>query len=258
MLSNLKSLCPKRSLIAMALAVGMGSICATNYAYATGNQSEVYAFSHQGVVDVKSTLNDSMLYALLLALRAQAPEIETAAYHATVLSLLHEIASNTRPSSKPSIEKQYLALPVKKQIALAQAAMKQALDESVLHPNSATAYNYLLWQSGMSPNDSMQATKDYVGTFLTDGLLGGVKVDRALYRKVHRFAQTCTATVLAYGHRSFNLPSKELWRISKDRNLMVTIDDKIANCRDAGDALEAKLNGSFQFSVGVDVSGSNG
>jgi len=99
MLSNLKSLCPKRSLIAMALAVGMGSICATNYAYATGNQSEVYAFSHQGVVDVKSTLNDSMLYALLLALRAQAPEIETAAYHATVLSLLHEIASNTRPSA---------------------------------------------------------------------------------------------------------------------------------------------------------------
>ena len=242
MLSNLKSLCPKGSLIAIALAVGMGSMCVTNYAYSAGNQAKAYAFSHQSVVDVRSTLYSSNLYALLLALRAQTPEIETTAYHAMVLSLLHQIANNTRPSGRPSLEKQYFALPVKKQIALAQKAMKEALDRSIINPNSATVYHYLLWQSGMSPNDSMQSVKYYFGTYLTNRLLDGVKVDRALYRKVHRFAQICTGTVLAHGHRSFDLPSKELWHISKDRDLMVTIDDKVANCRDAGDALEAKLN----------------
>ena len=208
MLSNLKSLCPKRSLIAMALSVVMGSVCITTNVYAIGNQTEAYAFSHQSVVDVKAVLSDSKLYMFLLALHTKVPEIETAAYHAMVLSLLHEIASNIRPPSKPSIEKRYPALPVK----------------------------------GMSPNDSMQSVNYYFGTYLTNRLLDGVKVDRALYRKVHRFAQTCTGTVLAYGHRSFYQTSNELWRISKDRNLMVTIDDKVANCRDVGDALEAKLN----------------
>jgi len=98
MLSNLKSLCPKRSLIAVALAVGMGSMCVTNYAYSAGNQAKAYAFSHQSVVDVRAILHNSNLYALLLALRAQTPEIETTAYHAMVLSLLHEIASNTHSS----------------------------------------------------------------------------------------------------------------------------------------------------------------
>ena len=242
MLSNLKSLCPKRSLIAIAFAVGMGSICVTNHAYATGNQAKDYAFSHQSVVDVKSTLHSSNLYSLLLALHAQTPEIETTAYHAMVLSSLHEIASNIRASSRPSIEKRYLALPVKKQIALAQKAMKEALDRSIINPNVTNARNYYLWQSGMSRNDSMQSVNYYFGTYLTNRLLDGVKVDRALYRKVHRFAQTCTGTVLAYSHRSFYLTSNELWHISKDRNFMVTIDDKVANCRDAGDALEAKLN----------------
>ena len=95
MLSNLKSLCPKKSLIAMALAVGMGSMCVTNYAYAAGNQAKAYAFSHQSVEDVKAVLSDSKLYMLLLAFRTKVPEIETAAYHAMALSLLHQIAANT-------------------------------------------------------------------------------------------------------------------------------------------------------------------
>ena len=95
MLSNLKSLCPKRSLIAMALSIGMGSVCITTNVYAIGNQTEAYAFSHQSVTEVKSTLNDSTLYALLLALRAQTPEMVTATYHSMVLSLLHQIAANT-------------------------------------------------------------------------------------------------------------------------------------------------------------------
>ena len=81
----------------MAFAVGMGSVFITTDVYAIGNQKEAYAFSHQSVVDIRSILHDSTLYA---ALRAQKPEIETTAYHTMVLSLLHEIASNTRPSNK--------------------------------------------------------------------------------------------------------------------------------------------------------------
>ena len=226
----------------LASGILVGSCFAETHISGKQSIANSYAFDHQGVADVKSTLNASMLYMFLLALHTKVPEIETTAYHAMVLSFLHQIACNTRPSSRPSIEKRYLALPAKKQIALAQKAKKEALDRSIINPNSATAYNYLLWQLAMSPNDSMQATKDYVGTFLTDRLLGGVKVDSALYWKVFKFAQTCTGTVLAYGHRSFDLTSKELWRISKDRNLMVTIDDKVSSCHDAGNALEAKLN----------------
>ena len=84
----------------LASGILVGSCFAETHISGKQSIADAYAFSHQSVVDVRSILHDSTLYALLLALRAQKPEIETTAYHAMVLSLLKEIESNTRPSNK--------------------------------------------------------------------------------------------------------------------------------------------------------------
>lgn len=144
MLSNLKSLCPKRSFIAIALSVGMGSVCITTNVYAIGDQAESYTFSQQSVADVKTILNGSKLYSLLLALRVQAPEIETAAYHAMVLAKLNKIAVNTAQISEAMRFPQRLHCHVSGELSKAFSNFEEPLPQKNLLHITPSEFHRLL------------------------------------------------------------------------------------------------------------------